>query len=336
MIQNIPLHSIFLLAFIIIFALILDLKLHKDTENTSIKSSLLWSLFWIFLAIIWFIYLRIEFGSEASELYLTGYLLEKSLSVDNLMVFIAIFNSFGVAAKFQHRVLYFGVLGAFVMRLLFVYVGAKLFHLTPWVGLFFALIILVTAVKMFNSLNNHKEVDQSFSEHVFIKYLKKMMPLYPKIDSEKFILKRKDLTTEQLSKVDSHFINKSYLFTPLFLCLISIEFTDVIFAFDSVPAVIAVTKDSFLVYSAMVFAILGLRALYFLLNSARKILVYLDHSVVLLLMYVAIKLLFEFIENAFDLRLIKITNEMNLVVVLGVLSISIVASIVRNQFIKKV
>lgn len=267
------------LAAVAVGLLAFDLYSHRKPEEVSIKSAAIWSAFYVAAGLSFAVYINFAYSTEWAQLYLTGYALEKVLAVDNLFAFMIIFSYFGIASKFQHNILYWGILGAIVFRGIFVILGTSFTALFgPWAEIVFAVIIGYTAIKMLTSGGGDEEVD--YSQVWYIRSVRKFLPVTDQTDGGKFFLR--------LPKTPG---GKVGLFaTPMFLCLIAIEITDIVFAFDSVPAIIAVTKEPFLVYSAMIFAILGLRSLYFVLEALRRVLSRLETAVIIILLFIAGKL----------------------------------------------
>lgn len=287
----------------------LDLKAHNADEPVTIKNALVWSAFWIALAVGFSGYLWYAYGAEKFSAFLAGYFLEKSLSVDNLFVMMAIFGSFSITEKYQHRVLYYGILGALVLRMLFIAFGTSLAALSEWVMVGFGAFVIFTAWKMYSSDGGDEEIED-YSNHFAVKWTKKIFPISTKLDGHNFF------TMEGLVRCA----------TPLFLALVCIEFSDLAFAFDSVPAVIAVTKDPLLVYTSNIFAILGLRSLYFVLMAAKDYLIYLENAVIGILVFIGLKMILG------ALGILHISSSISLMVVLGGILVGILASI----FIKPV
>lgn len=269
------------LATVALGLLAFDLYNHRKPEEVSIKSAALWSGFYVLAALGFAAYINFQYSPEWAQLFLTGYALEKVLAVDNLFAFMIIFSYFGVQSKYQHNILYWGILGAIVFRGVFVVLGTSFTaFFGPWALLLFAAIIGWTAFKMLGGSEGDDDEAVDYANKWYIKGVKRFLPVTDKTDGGKFFLKLPKSATGKMG-----------LFaTPMFLCLIAIEVTDVIFAFDSVPAVIAVTREPFLVYSAMIFAILGLRSLYFVLEALRRVLSRLETAVIFILMFIAGKL----------------------------------------------
>ena len=309
----------------ILFSIYIDLVSHRHSKEITVKNAALWSIFWISLALSFYFYLYFRFEPEWADLYLAGYVLEKSLSIDNLMVFVAIFASFGIKDHLQHRILYWGILGALIFRAIFVVIGTGLFSASPWVGFIFAAFVLWSGWKMLRGGDDNEEEIEDYTHHWSVRLVGKMMPVFPKLVQEKFFVKNNELNADQIISVTRQGLRYA---TPAFLCLMAIETSDVAFAFDSVPAVIAVTQEPLLVYAAMIFAILGLRSLYFILAALTKYLVHLEKAVIALLFFIGIKMGIQSWNHAVFDTGIHISANVSLYIVLGVLFIGVVASFI--------
>ena len=311
--------NIAIFAGLVVGALLLDLFAHKQDKAISMRDAALWSVFWIVLSLAFALYIGIGHGREQGMLFVTGYFLEKSLSVDNLFVFIAVFSSFSIRPEFQHRVLYYGIIGAIIMRMLFIGLGTSVIAMFgKWALTAFGIFVLWTAWKMWQQSKEEEKEMEDYSDHWSIRMTKRLFPVSPKLDGHNFFTR----------------INGILHVTPLFLCLITIEIADVMFAFDSVPAIFAVfagLKDplplgtqTFLVYTSNIFAILGLRSLYFLLAAANRFLVHLEKAVIAILTFIGIKMLLGVVSiGDFSLH---IPAEVSLTIVLGLLVVGVVAS----------
>ena len=309
----------------ILFSIYIDLVSHRHSKEITVKNAALWSIFWISLALSFYFYLYFRFEPEWADLYLAGYVLEKSLSIDNLMVFVAIFTSFGIKDHLQHRILYWGILGALIFRAIFVVIGTGLFAASPWIGFIFAAFVLWSGWKMLRGGDDNEEEIEDYAHHWSVRLVGKMMPIFPKLVQEKFFVKHNELNAEQIISVTRQGLRYA---TPAFLCLMAIETSDVAFAFDSVPAVIAVTQEPLLVYAAMIFAILGLRSLYFILAALTKYLVHLEKAVIALLFFIGIKMGIQSWNHAVFDTGIHISANVSLYIVLVVLFIGVVASFI--------
>jgi tellurite resistance protein TerC len=290
---------------IVLGALWVDLKAHNADKPVSIKNAIVWSSIWVTISLGFAGFIGLVHGSEKASLFLSGYLLEKSLSVDNLFVFMAIFASFGIKQAYQHRILYFGIIGALVLRFLFIGFGTGLAMLSPYVLLIFGLIVLWSAYAMWKGSNDDDKEEVDYTKHWAVRFANKFWPTYPKVENHNFF-------TVQ---------NGVKMITPLFLALCVVEISDVVFAFDSVPAVIAITQDPFLVYTSNIFAILGLRSMYFVLEAANKYLVHLEKAVIAILVFIGGKMIVSFAG-------FHISANASLAIVLGALALGIIASFV--------
>lgn len=286
----------------IIAMLAIDLFLHRDHHAVSVKEAAVWSLVWIvmgttFGGIIWWLE-----GSTLATEYITGYLLEKSLSVDNIFVFALIFSYFSVPLKFQHNVLFWGIFGALVFRAVFIFAGVALLERFHWMIYVFALFLVVTGIRMFF----HKDEEIHPERNPVLKALRKFLPISNNYYGANFF------TIE----------NGKRMATPLLAVLVVVETTDIIFAVDSIPAILAVTRDQFIVFSSNAFAILGLRALYFLLAGIMNRFIYLKSGLAFVLVYVGIKMLIT--------DLYEIPTTVSLGVITVTLTVAIIASLLAT------
>jgi tellurite resistance protein TerC len=236
--------------FIVLGALlVLDLAIfHRKTGKESMRASLLWSGFWIALSLLFNGWIYVSKGPEPALQFFTGYLLEKALSVDNLFVFCVIFSAFKVPGKIHHKVLYFGILGALVFRIVLILAGISLITMFHWILYVLGGFLAITGIRLL--LQNHDEKDPQ--EHIVVRLFRRFFPVTKDYHGDKFFIVRAG----------------KLLATPLFVVLLVIESTDVIFALDSIPAIFAITLDPFIIFTSNVFAILGLRSLYFVLAHA--------------------------------------------------------------------
>jgi len=303
--------TIFLVA--VFFLLILDLKVfHKKDEVISIKSALFWSAFWIFLSLLFNVYVYFDMGKEHALDFFTGYLLEKSLSIDNLFVFILIFKSFKIEPKYQHEVLFWGIFGALVMRAIFIFAGVAIIHKFEWIMYVFGAFLIYSGIKMLYD----KEDESSFNpdDNFLYKQVKKVIPLTNERNNGDFFLKK----------------DGRWLVTPFFTCLIFIEISDLIFAVDSIPAILSVTQDSYIVFTSNICAILGLRALYFALNGIVEYFVYLKYALSGILAFIGFKMCFNELMKSLGKDL-EISNVVSLSVLVSLITISIIASIIKEK-----
>lgn len=272
--------EVFIFMAVILLFLWLDLHAHKTDKPVSAKNALQWTCIWVSLALAFAGYIGYTFGAEKAQLFLAGYLLEESLAIDNLFVIMAIFTSFSIRDDLQHRVLYYGILGALVMRLIFVAAGTSLVTMFgPYALAAFGLFVLWTAWKMWQHMRSTHEEITDYSQHWAVRWTSRVIPVHSHLNGHDFFIK----TTENNKTI--------WKATPLFLCLVVVEISDVMFAFDSIPAIIAITQEPFLVYTSNIFAILGLRSLYFLLVAAKRYLRHLEKAVIAILVFIGIKML---------------------------------------------
>lgn len=276
-------------------AFAVDFFAHKKDEKISLKQAAIWSIFWIAVSVAFGGYLYFARGSEMMSLYFAGYILEKSLSVDNLFVMMAIFSWFKIPEIYRHRVLYFGIIGAVIFRLVFVAVGTSLLGISPWMEFVFAIMVAYSAVMMMKKDDDEEEMED-YSNHLAYRAVYRFFPVFSRLLGHSFFVKNNEISAQisadEKAKLQNQIskLNAKWIATPLFLCLCVIELSDVMFAFDSVPAVIAVSREPPIVYSAMIFAILGLRTLYFVLEALKDYLAYLEKAVIALLFFIAAKL----------------------------------------------
>jgi tellurite resistance protein TerC len=318
-------------------AMLIDMFSHRGNKPVSLTNAAVWSVFWVVISLGFAGFLYIEHGPTVATLFVTGYALEKVLSVDNLFVFMAIFAWFKIPDGLRHRVLYWGIIGAIVFRLIFVAIGTGLLAFGPWVEVVFAIIVGWTAIMMLRS-GGDEEAEPDYSEHMAYRFAKTLFPVWPKLHGNNFFVGRRELERE-LTKPENEGMTlaaKGTLFaTPLFLCLVVAEISDVLFAFDSVPAVIAVSREPLIVYSAMLFAILGLRTLYFVLEALKRYLVHLEKAVITLLFFIAAKLGLNATNHLFD-HGYNIDANTSLLIVMVVLAIGILASVLFPAKVEQV
>ena len=252
--------------------LVLDLGVfHRKAHVVSLREALAWSVAWIALALIFNVGIYYVSGEEKALEFLTGYLIEKSLSVDNVFVFLMIFSYFVVPAPYHHRVLFWGILGALIMRAIFIALGVTLLNAFHWMIYLFGAFLVLTGIKML--LLGERRIEPE--RNPVLRLFRRIVPVTPTYEGQRFLVRQGGLVAA----------------TPLALVLIVVETTDVIFALDSIPAILAITRDPFIVYTSNVFAILGLRALYFLLAGIMEIFRYLKVGLSFVLMFVGIKMM---------------------------------------------
>ena len=276
------------------FSLVMDLAQHKDHKEVTVRNAAGWSLFWIALSFGFWGWLRIYHASDHPEwasAFLTGYILEKTLSIDNLMVFIAIFKFFDIRSGLQHRILYFGILGAIVFRAIFVGIGAGLLEVFgPYTEVLFGIFVLYAAVMMLRG-DEDGDGEPDYSTMGIVRVAKRLFPVFPRLVGVKFFVDRPE--AEAIAREDANVRLEAGVqrwMTPAFVCLLVIEGSDVLFAVDSVPAVIAVSREPLIVYTAMIFAVLGLRSLYFIVEALTKYLRHLERAVIAVLFFIGLKM----------------------------------------------
>lgn len=256
----------------ILLVLLLDLGVfHKKSHTVGFKESLIWSAIWVALSMVFAGVIYFWHGQEDTMLFLTGYVIEKSLSVDNLFVFLLIFGYFKIPNEYQHKVLFYGILGALVMRAFFIWAGIAVIAKFSWVIYFFGAFLVLSGIKMLMPQKEEHDLEKSW----VIIWAKKVFPTSPDFHDDKFFIKQ----------------SGKWMVTPLFITLIFVEFSDVVFAVDSIPAIIGITNDPFLVFSSNVFAILGLRSLYFALKGFADMFHYLKYGLAIILMFIGVKML---------------------------------------------
>jgi len=288
----------------VVAMLVLDLRFfHRRAHVISIRESLLWTGFWIVLALLFNLIVYFWQGSQTALEFLTGYLIEKSLSIDNLFVFLLIFSYFGVPALYQHKVLFWGILGAIVMRLVFILAGVALIENFDWILYVFGAFLILTSVRM----AVHKGRGIHPERNPVLRLFRRFMPVTDGYEEDRFFIRRAG----------------RLIATPLLVVVLVVETTDVVFAMDSIPAILGITHDPFIVYSSNIFAILGLRALYFALAGIMRLFIYLHYGLVVVLGFIGVKMILsEFYE---------IPVVVALGVVAGVLLVSILASILVTR-----
>ena len=302
----------------VLLMLALDIGVfHRKSHVISIKEATIWSVVWITLALVFNLGLYLFWdqisptssytNNEAALAFFTGYLIEKSLSVDNIFVFVLIFTFFAVPAAYQHRVLFWGIIGALIMRGTLIAVGATLLKEFHWIIYVFGAFLIFTGIRM--ALHRNEEMHPE--RNPLIKLIRRIMPVTDHYEGDKFFIRRAG----------------KLIATPLFLVLLLVESTDLIFAVDSIPAIFAVTEDPFIVYTSNVFAILGLRSLYFLLAGVVDKFYYLKLGLSAVLVFVGTKMVM--------VDLYKIPVGVSLGVIASILAISVIASLWRAQRLLK-
>jgi tellurite resistance protein TerC len=302
----------FYLGFIafVLGVLALDLGVfHRKAHEVSFKESSIWTLIWIGLALVFnylfYLYVQMKFDAltakQSALEFLTGYVVEKSLAIDNIFIFAVVFAYFGIPKKYQHRILFWGILGALLFRALFIALGSVLMTYQAIV-LVLGVFLIFTGFKMFFAGTEEPDL----KDNVVIRTLNKIFRIYPKIVDQKFFLKKKGL----------------WYVTPLFLALLFIELTDIIFAIDSVPAIFALTKEPLIVFTSNIFAILGLRSMYFMLSGFMERFKYIKYGLAAVLVFVGSKMAY-----LNDLFGGKFPITWSLLIIVGLIGISILYSL---------
>ncbi len=303
---------------LIIFGLLyFDLTfVHKNNHKISFRKNVYISLFYIFISLVFAVYLYFDSGKEAAELYLTGYAIEKSLSLDNIFLIAIIFQHFSIPSDYQQRILFWGILGAIILRGVLIGLGVIIIEKFSWILYLFSLFLILTGFKLF--FQKKKQVD--YSNNFILKVLSKIIPFSSKIEGEKFFVK----VDENLIAQNKSFIKK-YASTPLFLALVLVELTDLVFALDSIPAIFSITTEPYIVYTSNIFAILGLRSLFFVLQKMVETFEYLKYSLASLLIFIGSKIFIkEFIP------FIQLDSSITLFITLLILVAGIVPSFLKK------
>ena len=289
----------------IFFMLALDLGVfHKQTHKVPVKEAVIWSAVWITLAILFNLFIYFEFGKIRAFEFLTGYVIEYSLSVDNIFVFILIFSYFSVKGQYQHKILFWGILGALIMRAVFIVAGVAMINRFHWIIIIFGGFLVFTGMKMLFQ----KETEVDPEKNFIVRFFRKFLPVSESLHGDKLFIRQ----------------NHKLYATPLFLVLLIIESSDLIFAMDSIPAVLAISKSTFIVYTSNIFAILGLRSLYFAIAGIMGYFRYLKVGLAFVLTFVGMKMLLAYF-------LIDIPILLSLSVIISILLVSILASVLIKK-----
>jgi tellurite resistance protein TerC len=275
--------------------------LHRRAYDVRLKEALVWTGIWIALALLFALGVYSWYGPQSALEFLTGYLIEKSLSVDNIFVFVLIFSYFKVPARYQHKVLSWGILGALVMRVLFIFAGIALLQRLHWIIYVFGALLILTGIKM--ATEKDKEIHPD--KNPVLKLFRRLVPVTEDYHADRFLVKQVG----------------HYAATPLFIVLLVVETTDIIFAVDSIPAILGITMDPFIVYTSNVFAILGLRALYFALAGVMRLFHHLHYGLSAILVFVGAKMLLA--------DVYKLPVGVTLGVIAGILLLAVIASVIR-------
>ncbi|MGE0586930.1 MAG: TerC family protein [Cyclobacteriaceae bacterium] len=290
-------------AFVLIM-LAVDLGIfHRKSHEVSVKEALTWTGVWVMMAFLFNVFVYYHFGEKSAFEFLTGYVIEKSLSVDNIFVMVLIFSFFNVPRQYQHKVLFWGILGALVMRVIFIFSGVELIHRFHWLIYLFGAFLIGTGIKII--LGGDSKLDPE--KNPVVRVARRVFRITPNFEGDSFFVRRDNLIWA----------------TPLFLVVLVIEATDLVFAVDSIPAILAITDDAFIVYTSNVFAILGLRSLYFALSGIEKYFAYLKYGLSVILVFVGVKMCLS--------DIYKIPVEISLAFIVMTLSVAVLASIVLKS-----
>ena len=334
---SMPMWAWILFYVLVFIMLLIDLKSFgkKGQHEVSVSEALKMTAVWIGVSLVFclgiFLWYPVESHEKAME-FLAGYIIEKSLSMDNLFVFLMLFSFFGVKPKYQHEVLFWGIFGALILRSIFIFAGAAMVQRFEWILGIFGVFLIYTGIKMFSHKDN-ENVDPS--KNIFVKLFKRFFPVTDQMHDDKFFVR------SQETGVRSQETGGRWLATPLFITLHVIETTDVAFAVDSIPAVFSVSRDPFIVLTSNIFAILGLRALYFALAAVAKYFTYLKYGLGIILSFVGIKMLLAMNEYVNDFgKLLSIDINMphievptlwSLAIIFGVLLLSMGLSVIISR-----
>jgi len=287
-------------AAVVLVMMALDLGVfHRKAHTVGFRESLAWTAVWIALALLFNVWIYLRLGGDSGLEFFTGYLIEYSLSVDNIFVFILVFSYFRVASEYQHRVLFWGVLGALVMRLVFILVGAALISRFEWILYLFGVFLIYSGVRM----AQHKDVEVHPEHNPVLRLVRRIIPVSHDMSGGRFFVRQ----------------GGRRVATTLFVVLVLVETTDVIFAFDSIPAIFGITRNPFIVYTSNVFAIMGLRSLYFSLAGIMRMFHLLRYGLAAILVFVGLKMLAEY--------WIHLPIFVSLGVVAAILALSVAASL---------
>lgn len=298
--------------------LALDLGVfHRKAHEVKFKEAITWSVVWIALALLfnlgiylgWFGGYDEAVRATRAKEFLVGYIVEKSLSVDNVFVFVIIFAYFAVPAAYQHKVLFYGILGALVCRAIFIFGGTWLIHNFEWMLYIFAAFLVLTGIKMIYA--KLKGSESNPAKNPVVNLCRRLLPMTTEYHGDRFVIRQ----------------SGKLLFTPLFLVLVLVETTDVIFAVDSIPAILIITQDTFIVYTSNVFAILGLRALYFALAGFMNMFAYLTYGLATILMFIGGKMFYQSLAKAMTGAETKFPIEWSLGFIFATLAITVILSV---------
>jgi tellurite resistance protein TerC len=305
---NVPAWAWFALLAVFILMLGVDLARHREASVPSPQQTIRESVVWVLCGLVFGLVILVSFGGGAASEYLSGFIIEQSLSVDNVFVWSLIFTAMAIPVKFQHRVLFWGIFGALVLRAIFIFAGTALITKFSWLLIVFGAFLLFTGIKILREgLDDSDPDDGHVTKTPGIKLLSKIMPITETIEDKSFFT----------------LVNAKRAATPLFAALVVVELSDVIFAVDSVPAILAVSHEPFLVFASNGFAIMGLRSMYFLLADAKERFYYLSLALGVILVLVGIKMMIE--------HWVSIPTVVSLAVIIAILTAGIVASQKRTK-----
>jgi tellurite resistance protein TerC len=282
----------------------------RRPHAVAFREAVAWSVFYVAVAVGFGVVFGMLAGWRFGTEYFAGYIVEKSLSIDNLFVFVIIMSTFAVPAEHQQKVLTIGILGALMLRAVFIALGATLLSLFSFMFLVFGVVLIATAVQLFR----HRDEDPSIDDNVLVTYARRTLPISDRYHGGRLV-----------TEVDGR-----RMLTPMFLVLVAIGSTDILFALDSIPAVFGVTQEPFIVFVANAFALLGLRALYFLVSGLLERLVYLSTGLSLILAYIGVKLVLHYLHTQEE-SVPEIGTATSLVVIVGILTVTTVASVSRAR-----
>ena len=280
-------------------------------HRVGFREAAAWSVFYVAVAVGFGIWFALAQGGDAGTQYFAGYIVEKSLSVDNLFVFVIVMTTFAVPEEYQHKVLTFGIVIALVLRAIFIALGAALLSLFSFMFLLFGLLLIYTAVQLFR----HRDEDPDVEDNVVVGAARRLLPITDEYEGGKIVTR----------------LDGRRMFTPMFIVLIAIGSIDLLFALDSIPAVFGVTEEPFIVFAANAFALLGLRALFFLVKGLLDRLVYLSAGLALILAFIGVKLILHWLHVDISDSVPEIETPVSLAVILGVLVVVTIASLLRTK-----
>lgn len=294
-----------LFGIIVVGLLAFDLGfINRKAHASGLKEAILLTFFYIVISLLFAGWIYVSLGADKSFEFLTAYIVEKSLSVDNLFVFLIIFSYFNVSIKYQHRILLWGILGALITRGIFIFTGITLINLFHYIIYLFGAFLIYTGLKLLKSDDDEKINPEN---NFVLKHFGKYLPIKKDYEGGNFFVK----------------VNSKYFVTPLLIVLLVIETTDVMFAFDSVPAVLSITRDPFIVYTSNIFAILGLRALYFVIARIMPMFAYLNYGLAVVLTFIGVKMV---ISDIYEIPI-----NLSLIIVLSCLIISVICSMIWRK-----